>query len=62
MREQLRNRKVAMCCLQKVRWRGQGARFVDIRVRSYKLWWSGNSDGIGGVGLLVVKEQICKNS
>ena len=26
--EQLRKRKVDMCCLQKVRWRGQGARFV----------------------------------
>ena len=42
-----------MCCLQKVRWRGQGARFVGCRGRRYKLWWSGNNDGIGGVGILL---------
>ena len=45
-----------MCCLQEVRWKGQGARFLDIRDRRYKLWWSRNNDGIGGVGILVKKE------
>ena len=25
----------------------------------YKLWWSGNSDGTGGVGILV-KEELCE--
>ena len=48
-----------MCCLQEVRWRGQGARLVGCRGRRYKLWWSGNNDGIGGVGILV-KEGLCE--
>ena len=34
-------------CLQEVRWRGQGAQFM---------WWSGNSYGMGGVGVLVKEE------
>ena len=48
-----------MCCLQEVRWRGQGALFVDIRSRRYELWWSGNRNGIGGVEILV-KGELCK--
>ena len=48
-----------MCCLQEVRWRGQGARFLGVMGRRYKLWWSGNSDGTGGVGVLV-KEELCE--
>ena len=53
MCKQLKKRKVDMCCLQEVNWRGQGARFVCCRGRRYKLWWSGNNDGIGGVRILV---------
>ena len=60
MGEQLK-RKVDSCCLQEVRWRGQGARFVVIRGRRYKLWWSGNNDGIGGIGILV-KEELFKKA
>ena len=51
--EHLRKRKVDMCRLQKVRWRGQGSLFVGIRGGRYMLWWSGNNDKIGGVGILV---------
>ena len=39
--------------------RRQGARFVGIKGRRYKLWWSGNNDGIGGVEILV-KEELCE--
>ena len=56
MGEQLRKREVDMCRLQEVRWRGQGVRFVGVRGRRYKLWWSGNNDRIGGVGILVKEE------
>ena len=38
-------------------WKGQGARFESTLRRRYKLWWSGNDAGFGGVGILV-KEQI----
>ena len=53
--EQLKG-EVDMCCLQEVRWRGQGARFVGSRGKRYKLWWSGNNDGIGGVRNLAKEE------
>ena len=48
-----------MCCLQEVRWRGQGAQFMGVKGRRYKSWWSGNSAGTGGVGVLV-KEELCE--
>ena len=55
--EQLRKKKVDMCCLREVGWRGQGARFVGCRGRRYKLWWSGNNDGIGLQ--ILVKKELC---
>ena len=48
-----------MCCLQQVRWRGQGARMLGMKRRRYKLWWSGKGDGVGGVGVMV-KEELCE--
>ena len=58
--EELRKRKVDVCCIQEVRWKGQRARFVSTSGRGYKLWWSGNDTGFGWVGILV-KEQISGN-
>ena len=55
----IRKRRMDVCCLQEVRWRGQGARFMDVKGRRHKLWWSGNSDGTGSVGVLV-KEELCE--
>ena len=57
--EELRKRRMDVCCLQEVRWRGHGAQLMGVKGRRYKLWWSGNSDGIGGVGVLV-KEELCE--
>ena len=57
--EELRKRKMDVCCLQEVRWRGQRVRFMGVKGRRYKLWWSGNGDGTGGVGVLV-KEELCE--
>lgn len=57
--EELRKRRVDVCCLQEVRWRGQGAKCLGAKGRRYKLWWSGNSEGAGGVGVLV-KEELCE--
>ena len=48
-----------MCCLREVRWRGQGARMLEMMGRRYRLWWSGKVDGVGGVGV-VVKEELCE--
>ena len=58
--EELRKRKVDVCCIQEVRSKGQGARFVGTSGQKYKLWWSGNDAGFGGVGILV-KEEISGN-
>ena len=54
--EELKKRKVDVCCLQEVRWRGKGARFIGVKGRRYKLWWCGRDDKTGGVGILVKKE------
>ena len=58
--EELRKKKADVCCIQEVRGKGQGARFVGTLGRRYKLWWSGNDAGFGGVGILV-KEEISGN-
>ena len=58
--EELRKRKVDVCCIQEVRWKGQGARFVGTLGQRYKLRWSGNDAGFEGVGILV-KEEISGN-
>ena len=42
--EDLRKRKVDVCCLQEVRWRGEGPRFIGVKGRRYTLWWCGNDD------------------
>ena len=56
--EELGKRRVVLYCLQEVRWRGQGVQFMGVKGRRYKLWWSGNSDGTEGVGVLV--KELCK--
>ena len=57
--EELRKRMFDVCCLQDVRWRGQGARMLGMKGRRYRLWWSGKGDRIGGVGFMLMKE-LCE--
>ena len=57
--KELRKRKVDVCCLQEVRWKGEGARFFGVKGRRYKLRWCGNDDKIGGEGILI-KEELCE--
>ena len=56
MYEEVSKRRVGVCCIQEVKWKGQGARFVDTSGQRYKLWWSGNDAEFGGVGILVNEE------
>ena len=44
-----------------MRWRGEGARFIGVKGRRYKLWWCGNDDKTRGVGGILVKEELCEN-
>ena len=46
---ELRKMMIDVCVLQKVRWRGQGARMLEMKGRRYMLWWSVKGDGVGGV-------------
>ena len=50
---------IDVCCLQGVRWRGQGSRMVGMDERRYKLLLYGKGDGVGGVGVMV-KEELCE--
>ena len=54
--EELLRREVGICCIQEVRWRGMGSKFVGSSDRRFKLWWSSNEDKIGGVGILIRKD------
>ena len=60
LREELVRREVGICCIQEVRCRGMGSKFVGSSGRRLKLWWSGNEDKIGGVGI-IVREDLCMN-
>ena len=53
-----RKRMVDLCCLQVVRWRGQGARILGMKGMRHKLWWFGKGDRVGGVGVMV-KDGLC---
>ena len=58
--ETLTRRKVDVCCLQEVRWRGASARVITGKDSQYKLFWVGSSTGVGGVGLMVNRKWIDK--
>ena len=57
--EELQKRMIDVCCLQEVRWRGQGARMLWMKRRRYKVYCYGKRDGVGGVGV-IVKEELCE--
>ena len=54
--EELWKRNADLSCLQEVRWRECGARLIDLQGRKCGLWWSGNQEGNGWVGVLVKEE------
>ena len=56
--EELRKRKVDVCGLQVIRWKNESTRVLGILRRRYKLWWSGNISGIGGIVILV--QEVCE--
>ena len=60
MCEKLRKRRIDVCCIQEVRWKCKGTRFVGTSRQRYKLFWLGNYAGFGGVEILV-KEKISGN-
>ena len=58
--EVLWRRKVDICCIQEVRWKGSGAKMLGQKGRQYKVMWSGDSSKDAGVAVLVGNEWIDK--
>ena len=58
--EVLTRRKIDVCCVQEVRWKGASARMVTGKNTEYKFIWSGSSTGVGGVGVLVIRDWVGK--
>ena len=58
--ETVSRRGLDLCCLQEVRWRGASARMIVGKVFRYKVLWSGNEDGSGGVCFLLAEEWVKK--
>ena len=50
MSETLKRLCVDICCVQEVRWKGQGARMIG---NNFKFLWSGSSKAVNGVGVIV---------
>ena len=51
--DMLSRRGVDNCCLQETRYRNQGCTVFGTNEDKYKFWYSGNNDGVGGVGIMV---------
>ena len=49
----LDERRVDICCLQEVRWKGDVAKILRIELATYKLFWKGGEKGEAGVGMMV---------
>ena len=58
--EKLLRREVGICCIQKVRYRCMGSKFLGSLGKRFKLWLSGNENKIGSVKILVRKD-LCRN-
>ena len=56
--EELRKRRINVCCLQEVGWRGHGSMMLWMVGRRYKLCWSEKGDGFDGVGVMVLEEVV----
>ena len=50
--ETLKRCCVNICCIQEVRWKGQGAKMIG---NGFKFLWSGSCKAENGVGVIVTK-------
>ena len=53
-------RRLDFCCVQETRWKGGSARMLEGEGFSYKFYWMGCEEGVGGVGVLVAERWIEK--
>ena len=58
MVDMLARRNIDICCVQEVRYKGDGARTFGVNEEKYKLWYSGGREGLYGVGIMVRQELV----
>ncbi len=57
----LERRKLKVCCFQRTRWKGEGAKMLRTASGAkYKLFWKGNKQGLNGCGCVISEELIDK--
>ena len=56
--DMLSRRNIDICCVQEVRYKGDGARTFGVNEEKYKLWYSGSREGLYGVGIMVRQDLI----
>ena len=54
--ETVSRRRVDLCCLQETRWKRAGVKKIVGKDSRFKLCWSGNDMGTGGVEILLAEE------
>ena len=58
--ETLTRRRIDLCCVQEIKWRGGHARRVMGKDSYYKFFWQGDSLGIAGVGIVLADKWVDK--
>ena len=58
--ETVSRRNINIRCLQEFRWRGAGMRTITGKDTQYKLFWIGNQEGNGVVGVMLAEKWIQK--
>ena len=56
--EMLARRKVGICCVQEVQYKGEGCKMFGCKEECYKLWWSGEKKKRGGLGILTQEDLV----
>ena len=58
--ETVARRRIDLYCLQERRWRGSSTRKITGKDCTYIFFWSGDSSGLGGMGILLAEQWIDK--
>src|SRR2546425_3005246 len=53
-------RRLDFCCLQEIKWKGDGVKWLGEKGKRYRFFWRGGvgKDGLAGVGVLVAKKWV----
>ena len=54
--ETVSRRGVDLCCLQETSWKKDGVKQIVGKDSRFKMFWSGNDTGTGGVGILLAEK------